>query len=72
MTLDIETLKAQLTVLAKNAETLDIAIREKSTALQEMAAELERTKGARHYHDMVVRQMQNSLAEAEKAKSVTT
>jgi hypothetical protein len=67
MPLDKLTLHAELVLLAKNAESLDKAIRDKEDAIRVALTDLEQTRGARHYHDMVVQQIQQSLAEAEKA-----
>ncbi len=65
MPLDKLTLHAQLTTLAQNASTLDAAILEKANNLKNVSLDLERTQGARHYHDMVVQQIHLALKQIE-------
>ncbi len=77
MSLDKLTLHAALALLAKNASDIDTTIAQKTTALQQLTVELERIHGARQYHDMVVQQITNAIAEVEReekaaAQPVTT
>ncbi len=71
MPLDKLTLHAQLAVLADNAKALDTAIVQKTKAIQEASIDLEHTRGARAYHDMVVTQVNNQLAELARQESAT-
>ena len=65
MSLDKLTLHAQLAVLAQNATVLDQSITDCNTQLQTVAVELERRRGARNYHDMLVAQIKAQLAQVE-------
>lgn len=66
MNLDKTTLHALLATFTQNATTLDAAIVEKTNALRNLSLDLERTQGARQYHDMVVQQIQFSLTQIER------
>lgn len=73
-TLDKTTLHAVLATLTQNVTTLDAAIAEKTEALRKGTIDLERTIGARSYHDMVVQQVQLALKqiEAQEQTSITS
>ncbi len=69
--LDKLTLHAQMAVLNKNAEGLDQSINEKTNMVKSMGIqmdalklELERLNGARHYHNLLVEQVNLMIAEA--------
>ena len=68
MPLDKLTLHAQLAVYEQNAASLDAAIAQKTKTLQDVATDLEHTRGARAYHNLLVQQLQNQLAEVERAE----
>ena len=84
--LDKLTLHAQLTSLAKNAESLEKTIAERNNqqqqlmqTLQQVNAELERLRVARDYHNLLVQQTQQAVAAVdaeeaakEKAAKATT
>ncbi len=67
-TLDILTLQSQLAVLAKNATSLDATISEKTIQLQALATEVERLRGARQYHEMLVGQVNALIANAQASQ----
>ncbi len=69
MSLDKLTLHAELALLAQNATALDNAIAQRVKTIAELTEDLTRTRGARAYHDMVVQQIQNALAETERAET---
>ncbi len=62
--LDLLTLQSQLAVLAKNATSLDATISEKTIQLQALATEVERLRGARQYHELLVQQVNGLIANA--------
>lgn len=84
--LDKLTLHAQLTSLAKNSEVIEKTIAERNQqqqqlmqTLQQVNAELERLRGARDYHNLLVQQTQQAIAAVdaeeaakEKAAKATT
>ena len=69
MPLDKLTLHAQLALLAQNAKSLDDAIALKAKTLQDVATDLEHTRGARAYHNMLVEQVNNQLAEVARQEA---
>ncbi len=66
--LDKLTLHAQLAMLDANRATLDAAIADKTKAIDQMVIDLHQTRGARQYNDLLVAQMNNMLAEVERAE----
>ncbi len=68
MSLDKLTLQAQLALLAQNAKSLDEAVAAKAKAIHDATVDLEHTRGARAYHDLLVQQVHNQLAEADRAE----
>ncbi len=68
MPLDKLTLHAQLALLAQNATALDNAIAEKTRTLQQVATDLEHTRGARQYHELLVQQINNQLVELDRVE----
>lgn len=71
MALDKLTLHAQLALLAQNAAALDAAIVQKTKTLQDAAVDLEHTRGARGYHDLLVQQVNNQLIEIVRQENAT-
>jgi hypothetical protein len=71
MSLDKLTINAQLALLAQNAKSLDEAIAVKTKAIHEATVDLERTRGARAYHDLLVQQVNNQIAEIDRAAQAT-
>ncbi len=69
MPLDKSTLQAQLALLVQNGIAIDTAITDKTKMLQDLTVDLERTRGARQYHDLVVQQFKNMLADVERAEA---
>ncbi len=70
MSLDKLTLHAQLVVINRNVTTLDASITEKVKHIEQLTAELERTRGARHYHGLIVQQTEAMIADIEKAEAL--
>ncbi len=68
MSLDKLTLHAQLAILAQNAKSLDEAIAARVKAIQDAATDLEHTRGARAYNDLLVQQINAQIAEVERAE----
>lgn len=66
MALDKPTLLAQLATLEKNAQALDAAIQERTNALNQLATDLERSRGARAYHDLLVQQVKMAIEQIDK------
>lgn len=71
MPLDKLTLHSQLALYEQNAASLDSAIAQKTKTLQDASIDLERTRGARGYHDLIVQQLHNALAEIERTEKAT-
>ncbi len=72
MSLDKLTLHAQLAVLESNRVSLDNAIAEKIKHLENATIDLHETRGARRYHDLMVQQINNALAQIAREEQSAT
>ncbi len=69
MPLDKLTLHAQMALLNHNGKALNESLAEKTRTVQQINTDIEQTKGAMAYHNLLVQQLQNAITETELAEA---